>query len=74
MARYTEVFADTMRADNRLCLAGMLGAVPVYPGLTHDQVKRAMARKDEPSYMGKDMDLFRRQTSVRSRRDPNGLS
>ncbi|NTE87803.1 excinuclease ABC subunit UvrA [Agrobacterium rubi] len=26
--------------------------VPVYPGLTHDQVKRAMARKDEPSYMG----------------------
>jgi TetR/AcrR family transcriptional repressor of nem operon len=26
MARYTEVFADTLRADNRLCLAGMLGA------------------------------------------------
>lgn len=26
--------------------------VPVYPGLTHDQVKRARARKDEPSYMG----------------------
>ncbi len=26
--------------------------VPVYPGLTHDQVERAMARKDEPSYMG----------------------
>ncbi|SFB63675.1 excinuclease ABC subunit A [Rhizobium sp. NFR07] len=26
--------------------------VPVYPGLTHDQVKRAIARRDEPSYMG----------------------
>jgi TetR/AcrR family transcriptional repressor of nem operon len=26
MARYTEVFAETLRADNRLCLAGMLGA------------------------------------------------
>ena len=26
MARYTAVFADTLRADNRLCLAGMLGA------------------------------------------------
>ncbi|MFK4771370.1 hypothetical protein [Rhizobium sp. ZW T2_16] len=26
MARYTEVFADTLRADNRLCLAGMPGA------------------------------------------------
>jgi TetR/AcrR family transcriptional repressor of nem operon len=26
MERYTEVFADTLRADNRLCLAGMLGA------------------------------------------------
>jgi TetR/AcrR family transcriptional repressor of nem operon len=26
MARYTDVFADTLRADNRLCLAGMLGA------------------------------------------------
>ncbi|WFS03392.1 excinuclease ABC subunit UvrA [Rhizobium tumorigenes] len=26
--------------------------VPVYPGLSHEQVKRAVARKDEPSYMG----------------------
>jgi TetR/AcrR family transcriptional repressor of nem operon len=26
MTRYTDVFADTLRADNRLCLAGMLGA------------------------------------------------
>ncbi|MDR6670907.1 TetR family transcriptional regulator [Rhizobium sp. 1399] len=26
MARYTDVFAETLRADNRLCLAGMLGA------------------------------------------------
>jgi TetR/AcrR family transcriptional regulator, transcriptional repressor for nem operon len=26
MERYTEVFADTLRANNRLCLAGMLGA------------------------------------------------
>ncbi len=26
--------------------------VPVYPGLSHEQVKRAIARKDEPSYMG----------------------
>src|ERR1700761_5728250 len=26
--------------------------VPVYPGLTHDQVQRAIKRKDEPSYMG----------------------
>jgi TetR/AcrR family transcriptional repressor of nem operon len=26
MERYTQVFADTLRADNRLCLAGMLGA------------------------------------------------
>lgn len=26
MTRYTDVFADTLRKDNRLCLAGMLGA------------------------------------------------
>ncbi|MBB6219844.1 excinuclease ABC subunit A [Rhizobium leguminosarum] len=26
--------------------------VPVYPGLSHDQVQRAIKRKDEPSYMG----------------------
>lgn len=26
MARYTDVFADTLRADNRMCLAGILGA------------------------------------------------
>jgi TetR/AcrR family transcriptional repressor of nem operon len=26
LARYTDVFAETLRADNRLCLAGMLGA------------------------------------------------
>jgi TetR/AcrR family transcriptional regulator, transcriptional repressor for nem operon len=26
MARYTDVFADTLRKDNRMCLAGILGA------------------------------------------------
>src|ERR1700686_1423877 len=26
MARYTDVFADTLREDNRMCLAGILGA------------------------------------------------
>src|ERR1700733_1505184 len=79
MARYTEVFADTLRKDNRMCLAGILGAkrnelpdevrteVVKYGEMNERWLARVLAMREaaEPGETGR-----RRAPSMRRSRAP----